>query len=65
MTVTQALATVLVGDAVTLTRRDGQTFYAVPVVERRSGGYRLSVRAGFGPQDLFVPFGDVVSIEKI
>lgn len=52
------------GDLVSVTRSDG-TVFTVPVVERRAGGFRFSVRSGFGAQDLFIPFGDIAAIEAL
>lgn len=51
--------------AVSVTTSDGQHFDAVPVVELRAGGMRLSVRAGFGPTDAWVPYAKITSLSAL
>lgn len=62
LTATQTAHT---GDIVTLTRTTGEIYFSLPVLETRTGGFRLGVRSGFGPQDLFIPFGDIASIATL
>lgn len=63
-----ALATAIrdtkAGDLVAVTHTDG-TVFVEPVVERRRGGLRFSVRSGFGAQDLFIPFGNIAAIKAL
>lgn len=61
---TAAIRNTRAGDLVAVTRTDG-TVFVEPVVERRTGGLRFSVRAGFAAQDLFIPFGDIAAIRPL
>lgn len=51
--------------SVNVTTTDGARFVAVPVVELRKLGMRLSVRSGFGPTDGWVEYAKITDLHFI
>lgn len=65
MSRTAVTATITTTDAVNITTTDGQRFVAAPVLEFRSAGIRIGVRAGFGPTDAFVAYSLIATITAL